>query len=377
MPNRRNILQSIALLPFVSACAVPRDSYKVHPRHYTPSGVPLRKVKVSADRVIRTVSGLRPFRNSGFVVRRENQGSKAVIHNYGHGGGGITLSWGSSHLAANLATQSKQSDVAVLGGGVMGLTSARLLQDRGRKVTIYTKELPPNTTSNIAGGQWSPASVFDEEYLSAASRLQFEEAMAFSYRYYQNLVGSRYGVRWISNYELSDQMFAEDDLVYRYSRMYPQLQTLRPGEHPFPTRYAKHYDTMLIEPAVFLGALMDDFLSAGGSFQIRTFSNQSELQSLKESVVINCTGLGSRELFNDRELRAVKGQLTFILPQEEVDYITIAAGTYMFPRSDGILLGGTFEYDNYDLSPNPIETQRIISAHETFFEAMADPWAAG
>ena len=56
---------------------------------------PLAPVKVDASRVIRTVAGLRPYRRSGFVVRAEPLGEKRLVHNYGHGGGGITLSWGS------------------------------------------------------------------------------------------------------------------------------------------------------------------------------------------------------------------------------------------------------------------------------------------
>ena len=60
---------------------------------------PLAPVEVDESRVIRTVAGLRPYRRSGFVVRREQLGDTALVHNYGHGGGGITLSWGSSKLA--------------------------------------------------------------------------------------------------------------------------------------------------------------------------------------------------------------------------------------------------------------------------------------
>ena len=55
----------------------------------------LPPVKASADRVIRTLAGLRPYRDEGFVVREQRIGDTRVIHNYGHGGGGITLSWGS------------------------------------------------------------------------------------------------------------------------------------------------------------------------------------------------------------------------------------------------------------------------------------------
>ena len=234
----------------------------------------------------------------------------------------------------------------------MGLTSARLLQDQGWDVTIYAKALPPYTTSNIAGGQWSPASVYEDASLTPEFQRQFEAAMRFSYRYFQNIVGPKYGVRWISNYQLSNEPRPTDDLVHSYPSMYPQLNILGPSEHPFPMPFATHYDTMLIEPAIFLNRLMEDFYGAGGEIKVREFQDFDEVLTLEEPVIINCTGLGARDLFSDQLLFPIKGQLTFVLPQEEVDYITItdgAVGTYMFPRSDGILLGGTFEYNNLSL----------------------------
>ena len=130
------------------------------------------RVRVAPNRVIRTVTGLRPFRPSGFVVRAERADDRTIVHNYGHGGGGITLAWGSSTLAADLATAVGPRRVAVIGCGVMGLTTARLLQDRGFDATIYAKELPPDTTSNVAGGQWSPFTVFDDESATTAFRQQ-------------------------------------------------------------------------------------------------------------------------------------------------------------------------------------------------------------
>ena len=77
----------------------------------------MRRVRVSDARVIRTIAGLRPFRQSGFVVKAEQMNDKIVVHNYGHGGGGITLSWGTSHLAMELALQTQFRRCAVLGAG--------------------------------------------------------------------------------------------------------------------------------------------------------------------------------------------------------------------------------------------------------------------
>ena len=116
----------------------------------------LPKVNVSPDREIRTVVGLRPFRPSGFVVAGQKFDEKLVVHNYGHGGGGVTFSWGTGELACREVDATGVRNIAVLGCGAVGLATARLLQERGCRVTIYTKALPPDTTSNIAGAQWCP-----------------------------------------------------------------------------------------------------------------------------------------------------------------------------------------------------------------------------
>ena len=97
---------------------------------------------------------------------------------------------------------------------------------------------------------------------------------------------------------------------------------------------------MLIEPAIYLPAIMQDYYAAGGEIVIRLFKGQDDALSLSKPVLINCTGLGSRNIFPDDELIPIKGQLSFLLPQEEIDYMTVGnGGLYMLPRKDGILLG--------------------------------------
>lgn len=92
--------------------------------------------------------GLRPYRASGLVIRSETAGGKTVIRNYGHGGGGVSLSWGAARLAVEEALLSGQRNFAVIGCGCVGLATARLLQHRGFMVTMYAKDLPPYTTPN-------------------------------------------------------------------------------------------------------------------------------------------------------------------------------------------------------------------------------------
>ena len=327
------------------------------------------RVRVSPDRVIRSITGLRPFRPSGFVVRADRADDRTIVHNYGHGGGGITLSWGSSALAVDLAMAAGQRRVAVIGCGVMGLTTARLLQDRGVEATIYAKELTPDTTSNIAGGQWSPFTVYDNDSATPAFRQQLERAARLANRYFQNLVGDTYGVRWIENYVLRDapppqqQPSAIRDLFFA-SEVVPR------GQHPFAAAHVSRFTTMLIEPPVFLPAITRDFLLRGGKIQIREFREPRDVAQLEEKVVVNCAGLGSRTLFGDSELTPIKGQLAILLPQPEVDYIMLKGDYYMFPRRDGIILGGTHDRDEWRLDVDPLVTARILENHGAIFGQM-------
>ena len=328
------------------------------------------KVHVAPDRVIRAITGLRPFRPSGFVVRAERVDDRTIVHNYGHGGGGITLSWGSSALAVDLAAAAAQPRVAVIGCGVMGLTTARLLQDRGFEATIYAKDLSPNTTSNVAGGQWSPFTVFDEEFATPGFRQQLERAARLSNRYFQNLVGDTYGVRWIENYVLRDTPPSAQQQPNPIRDLFFASEVLPRDQHPFAASYVSRFTTMLIEPPVFLPAITRDFLLRGGRIHVREFREARDVFQLEEKVVVNCAGLGARALFGDAELTPIKGQLAILLPQPEVDYIMLKGDYYMFPRRDGIVLGGTHDRDEWRLDVDPVVTDRILANHRAIFEAM-------
>jgi D-amino-acid oxidase len=110
------------------------------------------------DRIVKETVGLRPFRASGPRLDVEQLGSKTIVHNYGHGGSGWSWSWGTGNIARKNVLATGEKKVAVLGCGTVGIATSRLLQESGCEVTIYTKDVPPNVTSNLATGTWSPAS---------------------------------------------------------------------------------------------------------------------------------------------------------------------------------------------------------------------------
>src|SRR5215469_11387430 len=370
--SRRRLL---ATLPLAAAGCATRHISAPTAAAPSPAAPRLARVQVSPDRVIRTTVGLRPFRPSGFVVRTEKLGEKTVIHNYGHGGAGITLSWGTAQLAVEEGAKSEFRDCAVLGCGVVGLSTARLLQLRGYNPVIYAKDMPPLTTSNVAGGYWDPVTLFDSDRVTPEFRRQFGDAARFAIRRYQSLAGDPYGVRWLPVYSLSATRpftpAAPQDLYSEIEPLFPETQRLGPGEHPFGAVYARRRYSMLIEPAIYLNALVRDFQIAGGRIVIREFRGPEEITGLAERVVYNCTGLGAKTLFSDAELTPIKGQLVFLLPQPEVEYMTVGPGDiYMFPRHDGVLLGGTHDRGVSDMSVDPAVTERILRENAALFGSM-------
>lgn len=365
MPVTRSIDRRLFLASSAGALALPGCATTGGPRPATPTAPTLAclpKVNVAPDRIIRTVAGLRPYRASGFVVRAEALGDKRLVHNYGHGGAGITLSWGTSRLAADLGLPGHSGAVAVIGAGVMGLTTARLVQEAGFPVTIYVKALTPDTTSNIAGGQWSPFGHYRRDAVTPAWNAQFAAALDYSWRRFQIMVGDDYGIRWLPTFV--DSPVDGDELTSPLAAYHPGGRILERGEHPFARDRIYRFETMYAETGRFLRQLTRDVQTAGGAIRIRNFATPADIGTLPERLVFNCTGLGSHTLFGDTELTPVRGQLAILLPQPEVRYAFTGEHGYMFPRADGILIGGTFERGEWDATPQPADIARIVANHQ-------------
>ena len=332
---------------------------------------------VSWDRIIRTTVGLRPFRESGFRLEAERLDDRTVIHNYGHGGAGMSLSWGTGRMAADLALDHTERRAAVIGCGIVGLTSARQLQRRGFDVTLYAAALPPETTSNMSFAGFTPTSgLVSPERLTPEWEALFRRAVEIAYREHQLLVGRGYGVSWMDHFTATDDpaggrrgAFGAGTRLDAGAGVDLGRVVLEPGEHPFGTRYAARQPVLRFEPSIYLDALMKDVLAFGGRIVVRSFDTPKDLAALPEPVIVNCTGLGSKELFGDEELNPVKGQLVVLVPQPEIDY---SAGG-MLPRSDGIVLGHVSEPGVWSLDVNEDEKRRVVETHLALFASMRWP----
>jgi D-amino-acid oxidase len=291
------------------------------------------------------IAGVRPFRDGSYRLEAETSSGKFVVHNYGHGGAGITLSWGCAERVKEIVRKrvsgSQDTEVAVLGAGVMGLTAATSLLDLGLKVTIYSDRDVVETTSYKAGGQWAVSIV---EF--AGKEQELKGIIKTAYTTFKNSIGQGFGVSELPNFSKDPTPGLE--LVLQ---LVPGLLPPRKSHAVMPfeahTTPGFEYQTLLVEPPVFLPRLEKDLKARGVAFVCRKFVSKAEvLTSLTQDIIVNCTGLGAKKLWNDTKMVPIKGQLALLPPQPALRYLYGQNG-YMFPRADHVVIGATFE-ENVD-----------------------------
>lgn len=317
--------------------------------------------RLSPDRITDIRCCLRPFRPMGPRLDTETIGDKLVIHNYGHGGSGWSLSWGSADIAVEKARSVLPDAVAVIGCGIIGLTSAIAAQRAGMDVTIYTRDLLPRTRSVRANGRWTPDSRIALTAPAGPGFGQTWERMArFSWKTFLTYVGlPGHPIEFSDYYNLSDggpaARHADGKGDYASTGM-PQSssefasygsriadingapQQLSDADNPFPVRSAKLSSTMIFNFAPYGDLLMSQFRQAGGKIVIREFHAPSELGGLKEKVIINCPGYAARDLWKDKTLIPVRGQTGWLVPQTEVTYGLNYRNVALLSKRDGVMI---------------------------------------
>jgi len=331
------------------------------PGVYAPRLAPLR---ASMNRVFDITVCLRPFRAAGPRLEAETIGDALVIHNYGHGGSGWSLSWGSGTLAVRMAMgNSPQSGspktVAVIGCGAIGLTSALLAQEAGAKVTIYARDLLPDARSARATGSWTPDSrIALTQTAGPAFADRWEEMARISFKRYRRYLGlPGTPVEWSDRYNLFDgppdsEPDPEDPLGFahygeRIRDLNGHSEVLPAGSTPFPTPYVRRNSSMQFNVADYAHTLMADFLAGGGRIERREFHSPAEFADLPEKVVINCPGYGARALCKDESITPVRGQITWLIPQPEVNYGLYYNGVSVLSRRDGIVVQAVWGGDMF------------------------------
>jgi glycine/D-amino acid oxidase-like deaminating enzyme len=334
----------------------------------------LARIDARMDRVTRITVCTRPFRPAGPRLEAEKFGAKTVVHNYGHGGSGWSLSWGSGAIAVEKAMATGERDLAVIGCGALGLTSALLLQRAGARVTIYAKDLPPNVRSSNASGVWTPDSrICFEENATPAFKKQWEFMCRRSFDTYQSLLGlAGDPVEFIDSYYVSDHppgpRRTEEPADGRPAfaslqrELVPDLVSrgplFAPGSHNLGPRYLRANSLLMFNISSYSRLLLDDFRNNGGRIEITEFKSPSDLARLAQNTIVNCSGYGARALFGDTTLVPVRGQLARGIPQPEIGFGLYYKGVSFVPRRDGLVFQVVGDSDYYGFGDDTTEPDR-------------------
>ena len=366
--KRRDVLRgtmAMGGLAGLSACAgtAPRASLQAaRPGLARPPLVPMR---IGPDEIIDIKCCLRPFRPAGPNLNAEQVGDTLVIHNYGHGGSGWSLSWGSAEIAVGKAMSVVPKEIAVIGCGVVGLTAAVHAQRAGAKVTIYAREPFARTRSVRANGGWTPDSrIALAEPAGPGFGDLWEQMARISWKAFRSYVGLPGDpVDFADQYAVSETpikrrereavdparpTYASAGLPQqngefghyqdRIKDIIPDGFDLAPEDNPFGTRYGRVQSHMFFNFGAYGHLLMTEFLQGGGRFEMRDFHTPADVAQLREKVVINSTGYAAKMLWDDRTLIPVRGQTAWLRPQYEAKYGVAYNNVSLLSKSDGIMM---------------------------------------
>jgi glycine/D-amino acid oxidase-like deaminating enzyme len=396
--DRRFFLQGSTALAASTAMGLTGCTRKVVTAPGTPSLPfydalgPIPPIRAHADRIFRITVCLRPFRPTGPRLDVERVGDRVVIHNYGHGGSGWSLSWGSADVVVRKALEASNGnkEIAVVGCGALGLTAAITAQRTGLKVTIYAKERPPYVRSARATGSWTPDSRIA---LTSAAAPEFAaqwEAMArTSFAMYQSYLGMPgTPIEWTDRYALFDDepesgrgpatQEGEHDFARYYERiadLTPRQQEIPAGMHPFPTKHVLRNSSLTFNVADYSRQLMNDFLIAGGAIETREFHSPQDVAALPQRLIVNCTGYGARQLWSDESIVPVRGQIAWLIPQEGVNYGLYYKGLNVLARRDGIVVqpslgGDDAGWNDANEQPDRAEAEAGVAILQELYARM-------
>ncbi|PZX49624.1 FAD-dependent oxidoreductase [Algoriphagus chordae] len=242
--------------------------------------------------------------------------------------------------------------VTVVGSGIIGLTSAILLQEVGFDVKLISKAPFDMTLSSKVGAIWFPFEIHPKEKTNTWATL--------AYQRYQAEVMEGNGVKFIS---FITAYTPESNIDWTSQLPAGKVRKARPEELPTGIEMAIVSEVPLAQPLLYLPHLFERFIAKGGRYQEQEISTLEELSTL-DSLVINCTGLGAKSLCKDDDLHPMRGQ---ILRCKKMDVASFANPTkkgalsYLINRSGDSVIGGTDYEDDWNESIDLADTELILS----------------
>ncbi|KAF0683410.1 Aste57867_24534 [Aphanomyces stellatus] len=264
---------------------------------------------------------------------------------------------------------SKDMEIIVIGGGVVGLSTALVLLEQGfQRVKIVAADFE-DTTSHVAGALWRPFS-------NAGTP---DRIMEFANTMYMTLIrdvfarhgGAVVGVHEVPGTELRD--VPEYDARPYWAHSVDGFRFLSSGE---AAQYGKPhgftYTTRIAHPGVLMAWMTQQIRARGGVLEKRFVSSLDEVTG---DVIINCTGLGAGRLLHDANVYPVRGQVIKVFnPAIKQFFLVEAHGvyTYILPRPGGeVVLGGTTQANDWRTTNDDDDVQQILARCTALLPAVA------
>ncbi|MDT0454200.1 FAD-dependent oxidoreductase [Streptomyces sp. DSM 41527] len=268
-------------------------------------------------------------------------------------------------------------DVAVIGGGVIGLTSAIVLAEDGHRVRVVSRDAAGATTSAVAGGLCWPYRIRPYERAVAWSVRSFHVLTALARRPEET------GARMVTG-TMTDATGggrdthpgdrSDDGLAAWYAAV-PGLRRASGQELPEGHAAGWRARTPLVDMPAHLRYLERRLTAAGGGVERREITSLTAVGRTAD-VVVNCSGLGARELVPDPDVHPVQGQLVIVEnPGIEEWYVSADTGsadtTYVLPQPYGVVLGGTARENAWSREPGPAVAEAIVARCARRFPELA------
>jgi hypothetical protein len=338
--------------------------------------------KVTRESLIGYTFGIRPYREGGIRLERENIKDKVIYHNYGHGGAGVSMAPGCTRIITDLFLMecgTKVKEVAIIGCGYMGLFQAIRLAEHGYVVNVYADNFPakqgsykgtPLTTSQVAGGWWMPFGI------DISNRKLHNQISKDSWEWYQNAIakGKYKGVAYKETYLLD----YPDPIPAALPDNLLKTQKVKMEFGNGQQYDGQNISSMLICGDTFLNELWDEAKALGVNFNNRSFNDLDDVLNLRETVICNCSAWGSYKLFGDKSLIPISGHLLHINKVPGVDYFfnhKLKNGWVVswYPHNNKLAIGLAYEKIGWITEPNEKTIETLIKNLNEFLEEKVGP----
>lgn len=253
--------------------------------------------------------------------------------------------------------------IAVIGSGICGLSTAYTLVEKGYQVTVYARAFPPETTSNRAAAFWFPYHIENDTRCIRWSQESYEK--------YLSLMDDP--AAGISIQQLIKVTKDSDPPALYWLDFMPEGTCRHMNNAELPEGYDDGYNIQvpLIESQIFLAWITDYLHQKGVEFIYREIHDLQELTD-EHTWVVNCTGLGARELCADQQIYPIRGQVALLAPQKDLSlFLYEEQPFYIVPRQDVTLVGGTFEENVWDTTPEPSIIQHLYQQAADLYPQLA------